>query len=65
VAEKIESLEDIVAEARARRETLDAGTLAAAAAADNQDGAEDTDDEPVATGRARRRANGHVRRRHT
>ena len=59
VAERLESLEDIVAEARARREHLDAeGTSATL-----EDIAEDASDEPVTAGRARRRANGSARRR--
>jgi hypothetical protein len=62
VAEQMETLEDIVAEARARREHLDAEDIAAAALL--TDVGEDSADEPVAAGRTRRRhANGHARRR--
>ena len=68
VAEQLETLEDIVAEARARREHLDADAAAAvllADAAENGDnGAHDDEDATVGTGRARRRgANGGGRRR--
>jgi hypothetical protein len=71
VAEQMETLEDIVAEARSRREHLDAEAATAAAVlladaggngADHGD--EDTGDEPAAAGRGRRRgANGSARRR--
>jgi hypothetical protein len=59
VAERLESLEDIVAEARARREHLDTEAMSATL----EDIAEDAGDEPVTAGRARRRANGSARRR--
>jgi hypothetical protein len=60
VAEQMETLEDIVAEARARREHLDSENAAALLA----DIAEDSTEEPVGAGRARRRAaNGSARRR--
>jgi hypothetical protein len=59
VAEQMETLEDIVAEARARREHLD--TEAVAASLDQM--TDDAADEPVAAGRTRRRANGGGRRR--
>ena len=59
VAEKVETLEDIVAEARARREHLDAEAVTASLEAM----AEDAADEPVAAGRGRRRTNGGARRR--
>src|SRR5919197_4236852 len=60
VAEQMETLEDIVAEARARREHLDTEDAAALLA----DITEDSTEEPVGAGRARRRAaNGHARRR--
>ncbi|HTO13506.1 MAG TPA: DUF5132 domain-containing protein [Candidatus Binatia bacterium] len=67
-AEQMETLEDIVAEARARREHLDAAaaTVLLADAGDNgaEHGAENGTDEPAAGGRARRRAaNGSGRRR--
>ena len=61
VAEQVETLEDIVAEARARREHLDAE--AASAALEDPGVAEEAADEPVAAGRGRRRTNGSVRRR--
>ena len=61
VAEQMETLEDIVAEARARREHLDADDAAAVLLAGV---GEDGVDEPVAAGRGRRRAaNGSARRR--
>lgn len=64
VAEQMETLEDIVAEARARREHLDAAAAAVLLADAGDNGAEDGTDEPVAAGRARRRAaNGSGRRR--
>jgi hypothetical protein len=60
VAEQIETLEDIVAEARARREHLDAEAVTESL--DQMD--EATADEPATAGRARRRhANGGARRR--
>jgi hypothetical protein len=60
VAEQMETLEDVLAEARARREHLDADAVAASL----EPGAEDTADEPVTAGRVRRRAaNGATRRR--
>ena len=58
VAEQMETLEDIVAEARARREHLDTEDIAAAALL--TDVSADSADEPVAAGRARRR---HASRR--
>jgi Protein of unknown function (DUF5132) len=59
VAEQMETLEDIVAEARARREHLDADTAAVFA-----DAGEDTAEEPVVAAPARRRTpNGGARRR--
>jgi hypothetical protein len=59
VAEQMETLEDIVAEARARREHLDSDATALLAAV-----GDDGEDEPVAAGRTRRRhANGGARRR--
>jgi hypothetical protein len=68
-AEQLESLEDILAEARARREHLDAE----ATAADEEEMAEHGDDtdavpeaeheEPATAGRPRRRTNGAGRRR--
>jgi len=67
VAEQMETLEDIVAEARARREHLDTDAAAAAvllAGDDGDHGAEDSAEEPAAAGRTRRRAaNGSARRR--
>jgi hypothetical protein len=63
VAEQMETLEDIVAEARARRESLDSEAFAASLAESDEDAAEETANEAVTTGRTRRRANGHVRRR--
>jgi len=69
VAERMEGLEDIVAEARARREHLDAEATAEAVEepSDLEPEAEDAHEaepeHPAATGRARRRSNGVVRRR--
>ena len=69
VAERMEGLEDIVAEARARREHLDAEAMAAAVEepSDLEPEAEDAHEaepeHPAAAGRARRRSNGVVRRR--
>jgi len=62
VAEQMETLEDIVAEARARREHLDADDAATALLAEvGEDGGAE---EPVAAGRGRRRpANDSARRR--
>ena len=60
VAEQMETLEDIAAEARARREQLAAEAMAAAAEAPEAD----VDvDEAEPAGRARRRSNGAGRRR--
>jgi hypothetical protein len=59
VAEQLETLEDIVAEARARREHLDAEAVTASLEAM----ADEASDEPAAAGRARRRTNGGARRR--
>jgi len=60
VAEQMESLEDIVAEARARREHLDTEAVTASL----EQMVEDATDEPVTPGPARRRSgNGSVRRR--
>ncbi len=59
VAEQVELFEDIAAEARARREQLDADALAASAEETPEQEAEDH----VTAGRARRRTNGAVRRR--
>jgi hypothetical protein len=60
VAEQMETLEDIVAEARARREHLDADAMTASL----EQMVEDPADEPAAPGPARRRSgNGSVRRR--
>jgi hypothetical protein len=59
-AEQMETLEDIVAEARVRREQLDAETAAAPVEETSE---ESPDDEPATAGRARRRANDSVRRR--
>ena len=71
VAERMEGLEDIVAEARARREHLDAEAMAAAVEepsdlepeAEAEDAHEAEPEHPAAAGRARRRSNGVVRRR--
>jgi hypothetical protein len=61
VAEQLETLEDIVAEARARREQLDSEDTTALLAGLHGD---DGPDQPVGAGRARRRAaNGSARRR--
>jgi len=57
-SEQFETLEDIVAEAKARREHLDAEAVVAAAEV-----AEPEVDEAAVAGRARRRTNGAVRRR--
>jgi hypothetical protein len=60
IAERMETFEDIVAEARARREHLDAETMIA----ELEHLAEESEEaEPAAAGRARRRANGNARRR--
>lgn len=65
VAEQVESVEDIVAEARARREQLDAEAMAAAAdeMVEHELEHEAEPDQPATAGRARRRTNGVVRRR--
>lgn len=63
IAEQMETFEDILAEACARRESLDAEALAVSLAAADEGAAEDVGNEPVTTGRPRRRGNGHVRRR--
>jgi hypothetical protein len=55
-AEQVETLEDIVAEAKARREHLDAEAAAA-------ETLPDPDAEPTAGAPTRRRANGSARRR--
>ena len=61
-AEQIENLEDIVAEARVRREHLDAAAVAAAASAMTEP--EDAKEESVAgAAPPRRRTNGAARRR--
>jgi hypothetical protein len=57
-SEQVETLEDIVAEAKARREHLDAEAAAAAA-----EELPDPDVEAPAAAPARRRTNGAVRRR--
>lgn len=60
VTEQMESLEDLVAEARARREHLDAEAMTASL----EHMVEDAAEEPATAGRARRRAaNGGARRR--
>jgi hypothetical protein len=58
VAEQFETLEDIVAEARTRREHLDADAVTVSM----EQMAEDTGEEPATASRARRRANGARRR---
>jgi Protein of unknown function (DUF5132) len=58
VAEQFETLEDIVAEARTRREHLDADAVTVSL----EQMAEDTGEEPATASRARRRANGARRR---
>jgi hypothetical protein len=59
VAEQVETLEDIVAEARARREHLDADAVATSLEQMDEDA-----EEPATAGRGRRRAaNGSARRR--
>jgi hypothetical protein len=69
VAERVESLEDIAAEARARREYLHAEEMAAAAeemTADEHGRDQEHEQEPeqpATAGRPRRRTNGAVRRR--
>src|SRR5262245_5552806 len=67
VAERMEGLEDIVAEARARREPLDAVATGVEEPSDLEPEAEDAPEaepeHPAAAGRARRRSNGVVRRR--
>jgi hypothetical protein len=60
-AEQIENLEDIVAEARVRREHLDTAAVAAAASAMTEP--EDAKEESVAGAPPRRRTNGAARRR--
>jgi hypothetical protein len=60
VAEQMETFEDIVAEARARREHLDADAVTASL----EQMVEDVAEEPVTPGPARRRSgNGSARRR--
>jgi hypothetical protein len=59
-AEQIETLEDIVAEAKVRREHLDAAAVAAAATMSES---EDESEEPATTAAPRRRTNGAARRR--
>jgi hypothetical protein len=60
VAEQMETLEDIVAEARARRENLDADAVTASL----EQMVEDAPEEPATPGPSRRRSgNGHARRR--
>jgi hypothetical protein len=60
VAEQVETLEDIVAEARSRRDHLDAEAVTASL----EHMAEDTGGEPAVASRARRRAgNSGARRR--
>jgi hypothetical protein len=62
VAEQLETLEDIVAEARARREHLDTESVAATLEQVAED--DGADGEPTASSRGRRRAtNGTHRRR--
>jgi len=69
VAERMEGFEDIVAEARARREHLDAEAMAAAVEEpgdlehESEDAPEAEPEHPATAGRARRRSNGVVRRR--
>jgi len=69
VAERMEGLEDIVAEARARREHLDADAMAAAVEEPSdlepeaEDAQESEPEHPATAGRARRRSNGVARRR--
>jgi hypothetical protein len=63
-AEQLESLEDIAAEARARREQLDAEAIVAADEAREADAVAEEEVVAGATGgRARRRASGAGRRR--
>lgn len=67
-AEQLESLEDILAEARARREHLDAEAVGAEdEMSDSEDEAdavpEAEHEEPATVGRPRRRTNGAGRRR--
>jgi Protein of unknown function (DUF5132) len=59
LAEQVEMFEDIAAEARARRDQLDADALSASAEEAPEQEAEDH----VGAGRARRRTNGAGRRR--
>jgi hypothetical protein len=59
VAEQIETIEDIVAEARARREHLDAEAMTASL----EHMAEAAAEEPAPAGRARRRSTNGVGRR--
>jgi hypothetical protein len=60
VAEQMETLEDIVAEARARRENLDADAVTASL----EQMVEDTPEESASPAPSRRRSgNGHARRR--
>jgi hypothetical protein len=60
VAEQMETLEDIVAEARARRENLDADAVTASL----EQMVEGTPEEPASPAPSRRRSgNGHARRR--
>jgi hypothetical protein len=63
VAEQAENLEDIVAEARARREHLDAEAAADDEATEPDPGDEAEPEQAAPAGRPRRRTNGVARRR--
>ena len=63
LAEQVEMVEDILAEARARREQLDGEAMAAAAEDMAAPEAEPEADTSAAASRPRRRANGATRRR--
>src|SRR5262245_49082882 len=62
-AEQVENLEDIVAEARVRREHLDAAAVAAAASATNGSGVVEDAEGSATPAPPRRRTNGTARRR--
>ena len=61
-AEQMENLEDVIAEAQARREQLDAETQATATATDEASSEATVEEEAAPTGRVRRRTNGARRR---
>ena len=62
LAQQMENLEDVMAEAQARREQLDAETQATATATDEASSEAAVEEEAAPTGRVRRRTNGARRR---